>query len=229
MQVFQRRHQSVGHVDRVLPLRFQHIERQRALAVVQRQRLLFFLAIDHRRDLRQQHRLIAAPGDDDAAEILRILDAALDLHEFLIRQRADRAARQFLILVAHRVDHLIDTDAERFHLVGFYIDLDLALDAANQGHGTDAAHVFQAFLDDLIGNRGQFAQIALFGAGFVSDGDREDRLVGRIVARHARLLDFLAECRFDQRDFFTHVLRGLRRIDGQHELNDHHRRAFVGA
>jgi len=55
-------------------------------------------------------------------------------------------------------DDLINTDCQGFHLARLDVDVDLALDAADQGDRTHAAHIFQALLDHLIGNRGQLSQ-----------------------------------------------------------------------
>ena len=229
LQLLHRRLQAIDHLDGVLALRFHDVKRERALPVEHRQAFLFFLAVDHGSDLRQEHRLAAAAGDDDAAEIRRILHPALDLHHLFIGAGTDRAARQFLVFIAHRVDDLVDADALRFHLARLHIDVDFSQRAAHQGDRTDAAHVLQSLLHDLVGDGRQVAHAARLGSGFVADGYREDRLARRVVARHLRLFHLLAEGGADGGDFLAHVLRCLRRVDGQLEFDDDHRRAFVRA
>ena len=148
---------AVGYLNRVLPLRLDDVERQHARAVLQREVVLLLLAVDHGGNFAQGDRLSTAARNDDAVEVLDRADLALDLHHLFALQRANAAGRQLLVLALDRVDDLIDAHVERLHLDGFEQHLHFTFDATDDGDGADAAHVLDAFLDDLIGQRGEVA------------------------------------------------------------------------
>ena len=109
------------------------------------------------------------------------------------------------------------------------MNLYLTLDAADQRHRAYATYIFQTFFNQLIGNRGQLAHAVLAFARIIGHGHRENRTVCRVVACDARFLHFLAENRFDQRDFFTHILRCLCRVDHERKLDDDDRLTLIRA
>ena len=84
----------------------------------------------------------------------------VDLHHALLRgERMAPTGRSWFSLRT-AVDHLVGADAQRFHVVGLQVDVDLALDAADQRHRADAAHVFQPLLQHLVGPVGEFDRAA---------------------------------------------------------------------
>jgi hypothetical protein len=75
------------------------------------------------------------------------------------------------------------------------VDVDLALGAADQVDRADAAHVFQALLQHLVGPVGQLHRLTArrrLGC-HRQHRQRPDRRAGRVEAQHARLLDLGAQ------------------------------------
>jgi hypothetical protein len=223
-------HQAVDDLDGVLVLRFLHREQQRALAVVQRQGIDFLRAVGDAGHLVHAHGGGSLAGHDDLAEILGALHARVDLDHAFLRQRADRADRQVLVLVAHGRHHLVGRDAQRFHRGRVEVDVDLALGAAHQRDGADAAHVLEPLLEHLVGPVGQLDGCHAPCLRVVRHhGQRPDRPAGRVEAQHARLFHLGAETGPDRGDLFAHVLSCLAAVDVQLELDDDHRLTLVAA
>jgi len=147
--------QAVDDGDGVFILRFLDAEQERALAVVQRQRVDFLGTVYDPGELLHAHRGPVFARHDDPAKILRPLHAGFDLHHALLLARADRTDRQVLVFIAHGGGHLPGRDAKSFQCLGIEVDVDFALGAAHHGHRPHAAHVFQALSECLVGPVGQ--------------------------------------------------------------------------
>jgi hypothetical protein len=152
---------AVGDRDGVLVGGLDDVQRDGPLAVDEGRVVLLLFAIDHPRDLRQVDRLAAAACDHDALEIGRGLQARADLHDLLAIAADQRAGGQLLVVAPQRRQHLVHTDLQRLHLGRLQVDLDLALDPAHQRDAAHAADVFEAALDDLVGEGGELAGAAL--------------------------------------------------------------------
>ena len=140
-----------------------------------------------------------------------------------------------LVLVAHRVDHLVGADAEGLHGLRVQVDVDLALGAAHQRDRADAAHVFQPLLEHLVGPVGELDRAERAGRAAVArlrvrqHGHRPDGAAGRVEAQHARVFHLVAKQRAHGGDLFAHVFGRLAPVDVQLELDDDDRLAFVAA
>ena len=87
----------VTGLDDVGVLRLLDVNRDRRLAVHARKRRLFLFAVDDLGDLRQIDRAAALLGDDDPAELCRILDLPLDAHDRIALSARNAAGRHVLI------------------------------------------------------------------------------------------------------------------------------------
>src|SRR6185369_15290545 len=167
--------QAVGHLDRVLVLRLLHRQEQGSRAVVKRQAVQLLSAVGDAGDLVDAHRRSVPAGDDDLAEVLRALHASVDLHDTVLRQRADGAHWQVLVFGTHGVRHLVGRDAHGFHRGRVQVDVDLAPGATHERDRADAAHVLQPLAEHLVGPVGELDRahfLALGGVG--QDGQRPD-------------------------------------------------------
>src|SRR6185437_13563409 len=122
-------HGAAG-VDDVRVLRLLHVERDRRTSVDPRDRVLLLFAVDDVGNLRQVDGTAALLRDDDAAELRRILDLALDAHDRIARALRDAARRHVLVRLADRVYHLVDADAQRRQRIRLDLDQDLPRRAA---------------------------------------------------------------------------------------------------
>ena len=96
----------------------------------------------------RSHRLAAARGATMMSrKSSRRLQPRLDLHHALLLARAQRAGGQFLVLAAHARPSPGRRRCRSASIAaGLQVDVDLALDAADQRHRADAAHVLQPLL-----------------------------------------------------------------------------------
>ena len=65
-----------------------------------------------------------------------------------------------MVFIANRVDHLIDTHAQGFHLSRFQDHLNLALHPTHQRDCAHPPHFLDALFNDLIGKCRDFANAA---------------------------------------------------------------------
>ena len=159
--------QPVNHAEGVFILRFLHRQQQRALAVVKRQTLQLLRSVSDSSHLvyRDRCATCVAAGrtprglrfarHNDLAEVFRPFHAGVYFDDAFLRQRADGADRQILVLAAHRIDHLVGRDTVRLHGLRIEVDVDFAAGSPHQRHRARAANVFQALSEYLIGPVGQ--------------------------------------------------------------------------
>ena len=178
------------------------------------------------------HRRTVFAGDDDASEVFRSLHARLNLNDALLLVGADVAHRQVLVFIAYCSHHLLGCDTKGFQRLWVQIEIDFTLGAPHYGDGADAANIFQAALEVLLGPVGQFYSARGF-CGLVAVvrqyGHRPDGACGWVKTQHPRLFHFGAQAGLDSGHFFTHVVSRFASIDVQAELDHHHALAFVAA
>ena len=213
----------VTGLDDVGVLRLLDVNRDRRLAVHARKRRLFLFAVDDLGDLRQIDRAAALLGDDDPAELCRILDLPLDAHDRIALSARNAAGRHVLIGIANRIDDLIDAQAQRRQRIRLDLYEDLSRHPAVDVDPRDARQVFQRLDDRLIGERRELAKPGRLRR----DGQRDHRLrIFRVGAHDQRILDVFGKTGTHRRDLVAHVLDRLCIIRRQAEFDEHLARVF---
>ena len=125
-------------------------------------------------------------GDDEVVELFRRVEPAEGAEDQLTRALVDPAAGDFEVLLAERQFDVLDRQAVGGELVGIDDDVHGPGATADEVDGADAVDGFQAFLDPLAGDLGDFAEVATAGDGDGHDGHRvgvelvDDRRVGAV-------------------------------------------------
>ena len=190
-------------LDDVGVLRLAHVDRDRLAAVNAGVALELLLAVDDVRDLRQVDRATTLLRDDDAAELLGVLDLALDAHDRVGLAARQAPGRHVLVRVADRLDDLVDADAQRSQRVGLDLDEDLACEAPVDVDPRDAGQVLERLDDRLVGQRRELAQPGRRR----QHGERDDRRVVLVVgADDQRILDVAREARAHRRDLVAQIV-----------------------
>ena len=154
LQLIERFAQAIHHSNRVFILRFLHSHQQSALAVVQRQAFGRLRPVADARQLAQAHRAARALHHRDLGKIFRALHAPLHLQNPVLVQGADAACGQVLVFVFNRCCYLLGRHAIGLQRGGLQIQIDLPWRATYQRGRTDAAHIFQAAFEHLVGPAG---------------------------------------------------------------------------
>ena len=206
---------GVHHIGAARALDF---DGQRALAVDQRQRVVFFLAVQHLGDVVQPDRRAIAHADGDLAKRLGRGQLAGQAHRIIAVDVLHPTGRKILIGVAQGVDHFGGVQPQRLHAIGVDMHAQLALDAAHQLHFAHAGHGLQALAHHLVGVGGQRARA---GAGR-GDNHRHHRVVVGVDLIDRRHADFAAKAPLHASHFVAHILHRAVGVDGEHKLDHHH-------
>ena len=123
-------------------------------------------------DVSQEHRHVAASGDDGLSEIVDRLCASESPYGPFDRALRDDATRRVVIRLFHGVHDLIEADAPRRHPFRIELDLELSEIAAEPLDCGDAWHREQAIVDLELGKVAQGHQVG--GARFCFERKLED-------------------------------------------------------
>ncbi len=224
---------AVSDRHHVGALNLEHVDPERWLAVDARNRIALRLAIDDIGNLVEMDRQAALlqvdrttpRGDDDATKIFRVPDPPLDPHQLLALATTDVAGRQIAVGTLDCADHLVDPDAVAAHLLGLEQDLDLADHAPVDRHVAHARYDLQAFGNDLVGQRREFAQRV---AGRI-DRESDHRLLVFVLLRAAdpRHRRITRKRRCDIGNLVAYGLGGFGHIGIDTEFEPHIGRAFT--
>ena len=184
--------QGIHHRNRVFILRFLHGHQQGALAVVQGQTFGCLRPVADARQLAQAHWAARTLYHRDLGEIFRALHAPLHLQHPVLVQGADAACGQVLVFVFHRCRHLLGRHAIGLQRGGLQIQIDLPGCASDHRRRTDAAHVFQATLQNLVSPAGQLYRAGRADCGVGGDRHGPNGFGRRVKTQHARVFDFRA-------------------------------------
>ena len=229
LQLIKRFAQAIHHRNRVFILRFLHRHQQGSLAVVQGQTFGCLRPVADARQLAQAHRAARTLHHDDLGKIFRALHAPLHLQHPVLVQGADAACGQVLVFVFDRCRHLLRRHAIGLQRGGLQIQIDLPGCATHHRRRTDAAHIFQAAFEHLVGPERQLHRAGCAGCGVGGDGHGPNGFGRRVKTQHARVFDFWAQQGLDPGDFFAHIFGRFAPFGLQAEFDDDYRLAFVAA
>ena len=148
-----------------------------------------------------------------------------------MRQRADSAQGQVLVFSSHRIDDLLNADAQAGHGLRVQVDVDFSLGAAHQRDGAHAPHIFKPFFEYLVGPVGELHRLLVRRIGWRigQHGHGPDSAAGRVKAQNPRLFDLCTQTRAQCCDFFAYVLGGLAAVHIELKLNDNNRLSLVAS
>ena len=168
-------------------------------------------------------RSVGAVGDDDAVEVVDVLDAAHCPHRDVGRPGGELAAGNLDVLPLYGGAHLFDGEAVGVQAIGVEHQLDLALALAVVADRADVLDGFELLLDPLFGNFGQ-----LFRRARPVDGEAEDRLRVRIHLGDLQRPGVARELVDDLRQFVADVLGRRFDVALEREVDRDARVALIG-
>ena len=160
----------------------------------------------------------AAAANDDVFKFINSSELAQHPHQALIGIRHQRPGWRVLIFNPDGVDHLLDADAKRGHLVRVEQDGQFALHRAVHFNIADPLRALQALDDQALGQIGEFAQRARIRTHRQVDQGLVVIVVG---AGHSGFAHVPVEAAPRFRNLVTHVLHRSLHVHVQFKLGHH--------
>ncbi len=212
--------QPVGELDDVRARAFLHRQRHRFPAVDARVGAALLEAVAHRGDVAHLHRALADHLDHELLDGERILHLAGDPQGERLALERELAAGDRDVLVADRVEHVVERGAVEAQALRVDVDLHLALDSADERRAQHAGDRLDLVLDRL----GQAPE--LDRADVAGEVDLQDRHIGEIELAQDRFLGVGRELGLGEIDPVAHLLQREVEVDAGNELDVHHRDAL---
>ena len=212
--------QPVGELDDVRARTLLHRQRHRFAAVDARVGAALLEAVAHRGDVAHLHRALVDHLDHELLDGDRIVDLARDAQGERLPLERELAARNRDVLVADRVEHVVERGAIEPQPLRVDVDLHLALDATDERRAQHAGDRL-----DLVLNRLRQPP-QLDRTDVAGEMDLEDRHVGEVELAQDRLLGVGRELGLGEVDPVAHLLQREVEIDAGDELDVHHRNAL---
>ncbi len=212
--------QPVGELDDVRTRALLHRQRHRFPAVDARVGAALLEAVAHRGDVAHLHRALADHLDHELLDGERIFDLAGDAQRERLALERELAAGDRDVLVADRVEHVVERGAVEAQPLGVDVDLHFALHAADEGRPQHAGDR----LDLVLHGLGQAPE--LDRADVAGEVDLQDRHIGEIELAQDRFLGVGRELGLGEIDPVAHLLQREVEVDAGDELDVDHRDAL---
>ncbi len=212
--------EPIGKLDDVRARALLHRERHRLAAVDARVGAALLEAVAHRGDVAHLDRALSDDFDHELLDGEGVFDLARDAQGQRLPLELELAAGNRDVLVADRIEHVVERDAVEPQALRVDVDLHLALDAADERRPQHAGNR----LDFVLNRLRQTPQ--LDRADVAREVHLENRHVGEVELAQDRLFGVGRELGLGEVDPVAHLLQREVEVDAGDELDVHHRDAL---